>query len=132
MLFAPYFATKDYAAILNVSSGLAYTPMAIAPIYSATKAAVHSFTMSLRQQLEDMAIEVIEIAPPAVNTDLGGAGLHTFGTPIDEFADVIFKGLEEGKIEIGYARAEKAMRMSRDEIDETVKAMYANMKNTIL
>ncbi|MCM3569263.1 SDR family oxidoreductase [Neobacillus mesonae] len=132
MLFAPYFAKKDYAAILNVSSGLAFTPMAIAPIYSATKAAVHSFTMSLRHQLEDTAIEVIEIAPPAVNTDLGGAGLHTFGTPIDEFADSIFKGLEAGKIEIGYARAEKAIRMSRDEIDESVKAMYANMKNTIL
>lgn len=93
MLFAPYFAKKDYAAILNVSSGLAYTPMAIAPIYSATKAAVHSFTMSLRHQLEDTSIEVIEIAPPAVNTDLGGSGLHTFGTPVDEFADAIFKGL---------------------------------------
>jgi uncharacterized oxidoreductase len=132
MLFAPYFANKDYGAILNVSSGLAFTPMAIAPIYSATKAAVHSFTMSLRHQLEDTAIEVIEVAPPAVNTDLGGAGLHTFGTPVDEFADAIFKGLETGKTEIGYARAENAMRMSRDEIDETVKMMYANMKNTIL
>lgn len=131
MLFAQYFATKDYAAILNVSSGLAFTPMAIAPIYSATKAAVHSFTMSLRHQLEDTNIEVVEIAPPAVNTDLGGAGLHTFGTPVDEFADAIFKGLEEGKIEIGYARAASAMRMSRDEIDESVKMMYANMKNTI-
>jgi uncharacterized oxidoreductase len=132
LLFAPDFATKDYSAILNVTSGLAYTPMAIAPIYSATKAAVHSFTMSLRHQLEDTGIEVIEIAPPAVNTDLGGAGLHTFGTPVDEFADAIFKDLEAGKTEIGYARAEKAMRMSRNEIDETVKTMYANMKNTIL
>jgi uncharacterized oxidoreductase len=132
MLFAPYFANKDYGAILNVSSGLAFTPMATAPIYSATKAAVHSFTMSLRHQLEDTPIEVIEVAPPAVNTDLGGVGLHTFGTPVNEFADAIFKGLEAGKTEIGYARAEKAMRMSRDEIDETVKAMYANMKNTIL
>lgn len=131
MLFAPYFASKDYAAILNVSSGLAFTPMAIAPIYSATKAAVHSFTMSIRHQLENTAIEVIEIAPPAVNTDLGGAGLHSFATPVDEFANAIFKGLEEGKTEIGYARAEKAMRMNRDEIDESVKTMYANMKDTI-
>lgn len=131
MLFAPYFASKDYAAILNVSSGLAFTPMAIAPIYSATKAAVHSFTMSIRHQLENTAIEVIEIAPPAVNTDLGGAGLHSFATPVDEFTNAIFKGLEEGKTEIGYARAEKAMRMNRDEIDESVKTMYANMKDTI-
>ncbi|HWL24628.1 MAG TPA: SDR family NAD(P)-dependent oxidoreductase [Ureibacillus sp.] len=132
MLFAPYFAKKEYAAILNVSSGLAFTPMAIAPIYSATKAAVHSFTMSLRHQLEDTPVEVIEIAPPAVNTDLGGVGLHSFATPVDEFADAIFKGLEEGRLEIGYARAEKAIRMNRDEIDESVKTMYANMKNTIL
>jgi uncharacterized oxidoreductase len=132
MLFAPYFANKDYAAILNVSSGLAFTPMVITPIYSATKAAVHSFTMSLRHQLEDTAIEVIEVAPPAVNTDLGGVGLHTFGAPLDEFADAIFKDLEAGKTEIGYGRSEKAMKMSRDEIDETVKTMYASMKNTIL
>ncbi|MFP7298296.1 SDR family oxidoreductase [Neobacillus niacini] len=132
MLFAPYFSKKDYGAIINISSGLAYTPMAVAPIYSAAKAAVHSFTMSLRHQLEDTAIEVIEVAPPAVNTDLGGAGLHTFGTPVDEFADAIFKGLEAGETEIGYARAEKAMRMSRDEIDESVKSMYARMKDTIL
>ncbi|CAM5220143.1 NADP-dependent 3-hydroxy acid dehydrogenase YdfG [Ureibacillus acetophenoni] len=131
MLFAPYFATKEYAAILNLSSGLAFTPMAIAPIYSATKAAVHSFTMSLRHQLENTSVEVIEIAPPAVNTDLGGVGLHSFATPVDEFADAIFKRLEEGKIEIGYARAEKAMRMNRDEIDESVKTMYANLKDTI-
>ncbi|MCM3116525.1 SDR family NAD(P)-dependent oxidoreductase [Neobacillus sp. MER 74] len=132
LLFAPYFAKKDYGAILNVSSGLAFTPMAIAPIYSATKAAVHSFTMSLRHQLEDTAIEVVEVAPPAVNTDLGGVGLHTFGTPVDEFADAIFKGLEAGKSEIGYARSEKAIRMSRDDIDETVKGMYTIMKDTIL
>lgn len=132
MLFATHFAGKDYSAILNLSSGLAFTPMAIAPIYSATKAAVHSFTMSLRHQLDNTSIEVIEIAPPAVNTDLGGVGLHSFATPVDEFADAIFKGLEEGKLEIGYARAEKAMRMTRDEIDESVKTMYANMKNTLL
>jgi uncharacterized oxidoreductase len=132
MLFAPSFVHKDNGAIVNVSSGLAFTPMAIAPIYSATKAAVHSFTMSLRHQLEDTAIEVIEVAPPAVNTDLGGEGLHTFGTPVDEFADAIFKGFEKGETEIGYARAEKAMRMSRDEIDDSVKAMYASMKSTIL
>ncbi len=81
LLFAPYFENKDYAVILNVTSGLAYTPMAIAPIYSATKAALHSFSTSLRLQLAETSIEVIEVAPPAVNTDLGGVGLHTFGAP---------------------------------------------------
>ncbi|WP_342045002.1 SDR family oxidoreductase [Bacillus sp. OTU530] len=128
MLFAPYFANKEDAAIINVTSGLAFTPMAIAPIYSATKAALHSFSMSLRYQLSSTSVKVIEVAPPAVNTDLGGVGLHTFGVPVDEFADGIFKGLEEGKNEIGYGTSEKAMRMSRDEINEAVKNIYNRVR----
>ncbi|MGW9018853.1 SDR family oxidoreductase [Priestia megaterium] len=131
MLFAPFFATKEEAAIINVTSGLAFTPFAIAPIYSTTKAALHSFTMSLRHQLSDTSVEVIEVAPPAVNTDLGGEGLHTHGEPLDAFADGIFKGLEEGKKEIGYGTSVNRLRMSRDEVDEHVENMYKAMKNTI-
>jgi uncharacterized oxidoreductase len=116
MLFVPSLSLQDNAAILNVSSGLAFTPLAAAPIYSATKAALHSFSMTLRHQLIGKA-EVIEIAPPAVNTDLGGVGLHTFGIPRDEFADAVFDRLKQGKIEIGIGTSEKAIRMSRDEID---------------
>ncbi|MBE7129309.1 SDR family oxidoreductase [Bacillus mycoides] len=128
MLFAPFFAKKEDATIINVTSGLAFTPAMFAPIYSATKAALHSFTMSLRYQLTETSVEVIEVAPPAVNTDLGGAGLHTFGEPLDAFADGIFKGLEEGKTEIGYGTSEKAMRMSRDEIDQQLANMYNMFK----
>ncbi|ATH94575.1 cytochrome C553 [Bacillus glycinifermentans] len=132
MLFAPYFAgKKTNTAIINVTSGLAFTPMAIAPIYSSTKAALHSFTMSLRHQLSETAVQVIEVAPPAVNTDLGGVGLHDFGAPVDDFADAIFKGLKEGRLEIGYGRAEEARRMSRDEIDESVAQMYSAQKSSI-
>ncbi|WP_091482904.1 SDR family oxidoreductase [Gracilibacillus orientalis] len=131
MLFAPFFANKEEATIINVTSGLAFTPLVIAPIYSATKAAFHSFTMSLRHQLSDTPVEVIEIAPPAVNTDLGGAGLHTNGEPLDAFADGIFQGLEEGKEEIGYGSSENRLRMSRDEIDEYAEKMYQATKNSI-
>ncbi len=131
LLFAPYFQDKTYSAILNVTSGLAYTPMAIAPIYSATKAALHSFSTSIRQQLAETSIEVIEVAPPAVNTDLGGVGLHTFGAPVDDFADAIFNDLKEGKTEIGYGRSANAMRMSRDEIDQAVVEMYKNTRGSI-
>ncbi|MFB7139433.1 SDR family oxidoreductase [Gottfriedia sp. NPDC056225] len=132
MLFASFFATKQEAAIINVTSGLAFTPLAIAPIYSATKAALHSFTIGLRHQLSDSTVEVIEIAPPAVNTDLGGAGLHTHGEPLSEFADGIFKGLEDGKQEIGYGSSVERLRMSRDKVDEHVENMYNALKNTIL
>lgn len=131
MLFAPFFAKKEKAAILNVTSGLAFTPLAIAPIYSATKAALHSFTMSLRYQLTETSVEVIEVAPPAVNTDLGGTGLHTQGEPLDAFADGIFEGLEEGKKEIGYGTSASRLRMSRDEIDEYAEKMYNAMKDSI-
>ncbi|GAA4830896.1 SDR family oxidoreductase [Paenibacillus vulneris] len=131
MLFAPFLAAKEEAAIINVTSGLAFTPFAIAPIYSATKAALHSFTMSLRHQLSDTSVEVIEVAPPAVNTELGGAGLHTQGEPLDAFADGIFKGLEEGKKEIGYGTSVNRLRMSRDEIDEYTETMYKATKDSI-
>jgi uncharacterized oxidoreductase len=131
MLFAPYLAKKPQSAIINVTSGLAFTPMAIAPIYSATKAALHSFTVSLRLQLADSSVRVIEVAPPAVNTDLGGVGLHTFGADVNEFADYIFKGIEEDKLEVGFGTSEKALRMSRDEIDEHSKAMFERMKKII-
>lgn len=84
--------------------------------------------MSLRLQLAKTEVEVIEVAPPAVNTDLGGVGIHTFGEPVVAFAEGIFKGLAEGKEEIGYDTSAKALRMSRDEIDEAVKNIYSREK----
>lgn len=132
MLFAPFFANKESATtIINVTSGLAFTPLAIAPIYSETKAALHSFTMSLRHQLSDTSVEVIEVAPPAVNTDLGGAGLHTHGEPLNAFADGIFDELAKGTMEIGYGSSVARLRMSRDEIDKYTENMYKATKNTV-
>lgn len=131
MLFAPFFTAKETAAIINVTSGLAFTPFAIAPIYSASKAALHSFTISLRHQLSDTSVEVIEIAPPAVNTNLGGAGLHTQGEPLDAFADGIFNDLAEGKKGIGYGSSVARLRMSRDEIDVYAEKLYQASKKSI-
>ncbi|NIK67320.1 SDR family NAD(P)-dependent oxidoreductase [Paenibacillus sp. BK720] len=131
ILFAPFFTEKENAAIINVTSGLAFTPFAIAPIYSATKAALHSFTISLRHQLSETSVEVIEVAPPAVNTDLGGTGLHVHGEPLDAFADGIFQGLREGKSEIGYGTSVDRLRMSRDDIDKYSESMYQATKNMI-
>ncbi|MEJ8304007.1 SDR family oxidoreductase [Saccharibacillus sacchari] len=131
LMFAPFFAQKEASAILNVTSGLAFTPLAVAPLYSATKAALHSFTMSLRHQLSHTSIEVIEIAPPAVNTDLGGAGQHTHGEPLDAFTDGIFEGLENGLEEIGYGTSVARLRMSRDEVDLYTEKMYEAMKERL-
>lgn len=68
----PHLLKQPQAAILTVSSGLAFVPMATTPTYCATKAAIHSYSMSLRQQLKDTGIAVIEIAPPYVQTGLLG------------------------------------------------------------
>lgn len=69
----PQLEKQPHAAILTVSSGLAFTPMAITPTYCATKAAIHSWSQSLRYQLKSTNIQVIEIAPPYVQTELMGS-----------------------------------------------------------
>lgn len=66
----PHLKTKARATVVTVSSGLAFVPLAATPTYSATKAAIHSWSQSLRHQLKDTAVEVIEWAPPAVATEL--------------------------------------------------------------
>ena len=67
----PHLRKQQHSAILTVSSGLAFVPMAMTPTYSATKAAIHSYSMSLRHQLKNTT-EVIEIVPPYVQTELMG------------------------------------------------------------
>ncbi len=69
-LFITSFLQRKEAAIINISSGLAFVPIASMPIYCATKAALHSFTISLRHQLGSTPIRVFEIVPPTVDTDL--------------------------------------------------------------
>jgi len=69
-LFTPHFIKQSEAAIINVTSGLGLVPLSITPIYSATKAGLHSFSISLRKQLADTSVKVFEIIPPIVDTGL--------------------------------------------------------------
>lgn len=66
----PHFLKQPAATILTVSSGLAFVPLVKTPTYNATKAAIHSYSLSLREQLKDTNVEVIEIVPPGVQTGL--------------------------------------------------------------
>ena len=113
-LALPHLLTRPVASLVNVTSGLAFTPLAFVPVYCATKAALHSFTMSLRHQLRETPVAVVELAPPAVNTDLGGAGLHNFGVALDEFADAVVPRLLAGELEFGYGFSETARLAGRE------------------
>ncbi|MFY9745252.1 MAG: SDR family oxidoreductase [Acidobacteriaceae bacterium] len=68
----PHFKKQPRATVMTVSSGLAFVPKASTPAYSATKAAIHSWTQSLRYQLRDTNVEVLELIPPYVQTELQG------------------------------------------------------------
>ena len=119
ILFIPHLREQERPAIINVTSGLAFLPRAEVPVYCATKAAMHSFTQSLRFQLRETPIKVVDIIPPAVDTDLGGPGLHTWGVPLEEFADAVFAKLKtDDDREIAYQFSAQASRASRRELDE--------------
>jgi uncharacterized oxidoreductase len=120
---------KVDTAIINVSSGLAFLPAAFVPIYSATKAAIHSFTMSLRYQLQHEInnIQVYEIVPPAVQTNLGGS--HAFGESLDEYCQATFERLVKGDQEIGYKFSDDARKIkSREELDKQFLQLNDHLK----
>jgi uncharacterized oxidoreductase len=121
MLFIAHLQKQTNPCLINVSSGLAFLPLAAVPIYSATKAAIHSFTQSLRYQLRQTPVEVIEIIPPAVRTNLGGS--HDFGAPLDEYADSVMAQLKEGRSETTYQFSAKGSQASRAELDQLFKMM---------
>ena len=125
-LFLPWLVKQAHAAILNVTSGLAFVPRAAVPVYCATKAAMRSFTLSLRHQLAGTSVEVVEIIPPAVDTDLGGVGLHTWGEPLKDFADSAFAQLREGKREITYGFSVEAFKASAEQRDAIFERMNSH------
>jgi uncharacterized oxidoreductase len=81
----PHLLKQPHATIMNVSSGLAFLPMAVTPTYCATKAAIHSYTQSLRHQLRGKGIEVLELIPPYVATDLMDGADDPRAMPLDQF-----------------------------------------------
>ncbi|SFE38948.1 SDR family oxidoreductase [Spirosoma endophyticum] len=111
--------------IINVTSGLSFVPLTKVPVYSATKAFFHSFTLSLRALLAPKDIEVIEMIPPALNTDLGGKGLHDHAPPVSDFIDAIFDQLAQDKTELTFGFSDAMAKATPDELRNTFNRMNA-------
>src|SRR6202790_3837927 len=103
--FLPHLKTRKGALIVNLSSGLAFIPFPASPVYCATKAAIHSFTQSLRVQMEGTGVTVVELAPPAVETPLLRGEFaeemkEQRGMDVRQLAGQPISGIEAGKLEI--------------------------------
>lgn len=116
-------------AILNVTLGLAFTPFALMPVYCATKAARHSLTLSLRQQLLPTGVQVIEVIWPAVNTDLGGPGLHTTGVPVETFADAVLARVAAGELAVGYVSSKQRHLASQTGLDAFLSSYTSDIQH---
>jgi uncharacterized oxidoreductase len=114
---------KSLNTIINVSSGLAFVPFSKVPVYCATKAFLRSFTLSLRHSLKSTHIEVIEMIPPALNTDLGGKGIHHAHPAVSDFVESVFRQLKEGKTELTFGMSEGRAKANNESIAEYFKRM---------
>ena len=119
-MFASHLATKKDGVIINISSGLAFAPIAFMPIYCATKAAIHSLTMSLRYQLKNTSVKVFEVIPPSVDTELGHERREDKtqthgGIPIAEFLSEAMDALKNDLLEAAVGQS-KGLREKRDEM----------------
>lgn len=113
-----FIRLKSLKTIINITSGVSYIPFIKTPVFSATKAFLHSFTISLKELVKHKKIEVIEIIPPPLNTDLGGKGLHDDAHPVEEFIESIFKQLKEGKTELTFRYSDSISKANPEELKQ--------------
>jgi uncharacterized oxidoreductase len=126
--FIPLLASQKEAALVNISSGLGFVPLAIMPVYCATKAALHSFSWTLRHQLRSTSIKVFEVIPPTTDTELDkGARArrqqNDRGIPPSEVAQAMLKGMERDEFEIVVGMAEGLRKGSRENPEELFRNM---------
>lgn len=119
-LFAQHLANKKESALINISSGLAFAPLSFMPIYCATKAAIHSLTLSLRHQLKNTTVKVFEIIPPSTDTELGhqrrADKTQTHGgIPVSGFLAEAMEALKNDLLEAPIGEA-KGLRAKREEM----------------
>jgi len=125
-LLVGHLAGRPGATVVNISSGLAFAPLAEVGLYSATKAALHSLTLTLRHQYRPLGVRVVEVAPPAVDSELGSARRNDpdrshGGMPVDAFVAEAMAGLASDQDEVMVGGAAR-MRAAPDQ-------MYQLMNN---
>ena len=116
--FLPLLKSQAQAAIVNVSSGLAFVPLVTSPVYCATKAAIHSFTQSLRVQLKNTHVAVFEVAPPITTTPLfaDGVNIQDIGVrpmQVNDLVTAVVAGIEQDRREIRPGLSNLLKLMSR-------------------
>lgn len=127
-LVTSHLSEKKSSAIINISSGLAFVPLAFMPVYCATKAAIHSLTLSLRHQLRNTPIKVFEIAPPAVDTELGSdrradkTQTHG-GMAVDDFIREAMLAIKNDVLEATIGTS-KNSREKREELFEVMNSKF--------
>ena len=114
---------KSLDTIINITSGLAFVPLTKVPVYCATKAFFRSFTLSLGQMLKSKNIEVIEMIPPALNTDLGGKGIHDGQPAVSDFVEAVFQQMKAGKTELTFGFSEGRLKANSEAISELFSKM---------
>jgi len=127
-LFIPLLKGKQNASIINVTSGLAFVPIALMAIYCASKAAMHSLTISLRYQLRETGINVFEIVPPSVDTELGHDRREDKtqshgGIPIAEFIEGAMAAIKNDEFEAAVGHA-ASLRAKREEAFEPLNSRF--------
>ncbi|VVB97044.1 L-rhamnose 1-dehydrogenase (NADP(+)) [uncultured archaeon] len=126
--FIPELLKQKESAIINVSSALGFVPIAFMPVYCATKAAIHSFSLSIRHQLRNTSIKVFEVIPPTVDTELDkGArderGQVEKGIPPAEVAKATLKALEKNEYETAIGMAQNLRMGARDNPEQIFQSI---------
>lgn len=127
-LFIPQLEKQEESAIINITSGLGFVPLAFMPVYCATKAAMHSFSLSLRHQLRNTSINVFEVIPPTTDTELdkgarGRRGQADRGIPPEDVAAATIQALAAEDFEVAVGRAGYLRTASRTEPEQAFHRM---------
>jgi uncharacterized oxidoreductase len=127
-LFIPHLMEQKESAIVNISSGLGFVPLAIMPLYCATKAAIHSFSLSLRHQLRNTSIKVFEIIPPTTDTEIDrGArerrGQKDRGIKPEIVAEAGIEAMDKDNFEAAIGQAQFLLTSSRNDPERVFQMM---------